>query len=96
MPVVVNHDLPIDQDIINPRRIKHWLFISRAVLQLIVIEDYHVGPAAFLNQTTIGESHACGWPRSHFADRFFERDDVALAHVTRDKAREIAVTARMR
>src|SRR5262249_43737620 len=51
---------------------------------------------AFFDQPATGEMHSRGGPGGHLANRFFEREDAPLSHITRDQARKVAVAAGMR
>src|SRR5581483_5607464 len=57
-PPVVNYDLPIDQHVINAFGRQQRLFVSRAILHLVEVEDHYVGPLAFTDHAAIGQTHS--------------------------------------
>jgi len=49
---VVDNNLPVDQDIIDPARKNEWMLVGGVILYLVVIKYDDVGKAAFFDQAS--------------------------------------------
>ena len=93
---VVEHDAAVDDDGGDADRILERIGERRAIGDRRRIEDHEVGRQPVLDQPAIGDVQLRRGQAAHLVDRLFERDDVFLAHVLAEHARERAEVARMR
>src|SRR5688572_381178 len=92
---VLDNDLTVHQNVIDPYGRKQRLFVGCAVLDLVVIKNDDIGPVAFFYHSACREPHTGRRPRGHLSYGFFERQDLLLANVTCDQACVISVSSRM-
>src|SRR5438270_4137397 len=93
MLALIDHHLPVHQDIVDPLGRKSWLLVGGPVLNARQVENHHVGPHALFDGSTIRQPHSRRRPGSHFANGVLQRDYVLVPDVICDKPREITVSA---
>src|ERR671914_452327 len=53
----IDNQLSVDEHVVDPDRIDKWLLIRGPILNLVVVENDDVGPAAFLDHAARIETH---------------------------------------
>src|SRR5581483_67389 len=93
---VLEHLRAVDPDVADADRILMGFVVCRAIRDRVRVEDDDVGELACGKAPTIFDLQRVGRQRRQLSNRFFERDDVLVAHVLAEQPREVAVRARVR
>src|SRR5438128_2068521 len=93
---VSKHGRPVDDHVADSLRVMMGIFVGRNVANRLWIEDHHIGLHSGAEDAAITELPSRGGERCHLAHRFLQREEMFVADVMAEDARESAVGARVR
>src|SRR5436309_11142402 len=94
--LLVNFDLPVDQNVLDSFRVLVRLLERRAVAHRTRVEDGYVGERARAQNAPVAEAHTRRGHPGHLVHGLFEREQVLVANVAREYARVRTPAARVR